>query len=193
MLLYRAILLGITISTGFLGTRFVVKLVLKHPDVIHRATCCQSWTNQENQPPIGHFLCWFGRLTNCQKICSTFTHDSSRSIIQMAANCTWSRATCQTRCNANRIIRKGCPRSEVHRKDILWCRCDISTVWIWWMEFNTVVCGLPLTHITAPLKYEVDWPSTSQVMERNGKSEMATPIWLLVYANDLQQITWEPR
>jgi hypothetical protein len=26
---------------------------------------------------------------------------------------------------------------------------------------NTVVCGLPLTHIAAPLKYEADWPSAS--------------------------------
>jgi hypothetical protein len=37
----------------------------------------------------------------------------------------------------------------------------------------------PLIHTITPLKYEVDWPSTSLVMERNGKSEMATwwPYW----------------
>jgi hypothetical protein len=37
----------------------------------------------------------------------------------------------------------------------------------------------PLIHTITPVKYEVDWPRTSQVMERNGKSEMATwwPHW----------------
>jgi hypothetical protein len=57
----------------------------------------------------------------------------------------------------------------------VWCRSDISTVWIWWME-NTVVCGRPMTHITAPLKYEVDWPSASRVMERNTKIDRAPPL-----------------
>jgi hypothetical protein len=77
------------------------------------------------------------------------------------------------------------PRSEVHLEKTFYDADAIFPLY-GYGEWRTQWCVD--FHITAPLKYEIDWPSASRVMERNTKIKMAT--WLP--NTKIKMATWLP-